>query len=277
MKKKKQKMKLWKKISLIVVVLLIAIASYLLYLFQFKEYDTADSEVAEITRETYKLELPDGSTLELDEEGNIIEADTSTADASGNETTNVDSGDGTSTSDGTTSSTDSGASGNSSKETSSGSGNSTAGSSSDSGNGSSSNGNSTSGGTTGSGSSNGNNTESGVTVATIKGKYEPVMSNLQAQANGRIDALVGRALAEYQGKKASGESVNYAYFYNKYSSAASELEGRTDKVFYQLISVIEKELEANGYGKSHAQSLVSEYEAQKEARRNALLDKAMNR
>ena len=103
------------------------------------------------------------------------------------------------------------------------------------------------------------------------------MSNLQAQANGRIDALVGRALAEYQGKKASGESVNYAYFYNKYSSAASELEGRTDTVFYQLISVIEKELESNGYGKSHAQSLVSEYEAQKEARRDALLNKAMNR
>jgi carboxylesterase type B len=105
------------------------------------------------------------------------------------------------------------------------------------------------------------------------------MSSLQGQATSRIDALVGRAYSEYQAKKATDESVNYAYFYNKYSSAAEELEGRTDKVFYQIVGVIENELKANNLAANHAQSFVTQYEKEKEkeARRSALLDKAMNR
>ncbi|EPD52237.1 hypothetical protein HMPREF1210_01590 [Paenisporosarcina sp. HGH0030] len=235
----------WKKILAAFVALFLIVGGYLIYIFQIKEYDIADSEVTEITKETYKIDLPDGTSIELDEDGNIVESEVnnnipvvstdngSSGTNSSNGTTNDDSSTGTKTS--------------------------------------------TTGNSSNGGSSTGNTPDSGVTVASIKQKYEPVMSSLQSQANSRIDALVGRAYSEYQGKKANGESINYAYFYNKYTSAASELEGRTDKVFYSAISVIEKELVANGYGKSHAQSLINDYEAEKEARRSALLDKAMNR
>lgn len=277
LKNKKSKMKLWKKILLGLLIVLLAVAAYLLYLFHFKEYDTVDSEVTEITKETYKIKLPDGSIIELDENNNIVES-------GGNGSKTIYSTDGTANEVSSVSlhNTSSGTNGNSVDTGTSDSNGSTTGNSSTGNSGSTGNGNgngSTSGGTTGSNPSNGNgnNTGAGATVATIKSKYEPVMADLQAQANGRIDALVGRAYSEYQGKKANGDSINYAYFYSKYTSAAAELEARTDKVFYQVIAVVEKELEANGYGKSHAQSFVSEYEAEKEARRNALMDKAMNR
>jgi hypothetical protein len=46
-------------------------------------------------------------------------------------------------------------------------------------------------------------------------------------------------------------------------------------VFYQVIAVIEKDLTKNGFSKSHAQSYVKEYEATKEAQRDALLSKAI--
>jgi len=269
LKKQKRKMKLWKKILLGLIVILLAVAAYILYLFQFKEYDTADSEVTEITRETYKIELPDGSVIELDENNNIVETagnvstDNGSSNASSDDDTSSESNGGSTGDTGTNNngSSDSNGSTNGNTSGSNGSGNEDG----------------TSSGGSGSNPNNGNNSGSSTTVATIKAKYVPVMSELQGQANGRIDALVGRAYSEYQGKKASGESINYAYFYNKYTSAAAELEARTDKVFYQVIAVIEKELVANGYGKSHAQSFVSQYEAEKEARRSSLLDRAMSR
>lgn len=262
----------WKKILLSFVVLLLAVGGYLLYIFKFKEYDIADEEVEEITKETYKLELPDGSTIELDEDGNIVESDSST-DGKVAAAENDDS----STGGSSNGDSDQNDSSNGSSGSNSGTSPSTNSDSSNQGdsNGSGSNGSGSSGNT---GGSTGGSSNSGeVTVASIKEKYSPVMNDLSSQANSRIDALVGRAMNEYQTKKANGESINYAYFYNKYTSAAAELEGRTDKVFYQVVAVMEKELEKNGFSKSHAQSFVSEYEAAKEARRNALLDKAMNR
>lgn len=278
MAKEKQKMKLWKKIVLVLTGILIAVAAYLIYVFQFKEYDTADSEVSEITRETYKIDLPDGSFIVLDEDGNLIESDgngsiPTSGNTNSNDSSSSENGSGTSGNSGSSdSSSGNSSNGTSGSSTSSGgTGNNSSGSTGSTGN---------SGGSSGSGSNNGGSTgtpATTATVASIKQKYEPVMGSLQSQANGRIDALVGRAINEYQTKKANGESINYAYFYNKYSSAASELEGRTDKVFYQIISVIEKELKANGLAESHAQSFVSQYEAEKEARRDALLNKAVNR
>ena len=298
----KKRFPTWLKRLLVVFGIVILLGgSYVIYLLKFKEYDVADSEVTEITRETFNIELPDGSTIELDEDGNIVESD-----VPGNTGSTSTEADGTNSSTGTESSSSeedtSGTSTNSNEGTTSSTGGSSSGSGSTSGSGgtsstgengtSSGNGSSTGntggssgngGSTGGSGSSNGGSTTTPpanverVTVASIKGKYEPVMSSLQGQASSRVDALVGRAYSEYQAKIANGESVNYAYFYNKYSSAAAELEGRTDKVFYQIVGVIENELKANNLAESHVQSFVTQYEKEKEARRSALLDKAMNR
>jgi hypothetical protein len=291
-KQEKKRMSIWlKRLILIIGTVFLLGGSYAIYLLKFKEYDVADSEVTEITRETFNIELPDGSTIELDEDGNIVESD-----VSGNTGSTSTEDDGTESSTGTESSSSEGDTSGTSTNSNEGTTSSTGGSSSGSGgtsstgeNGSSS-GNGSSTGNTGGSSGNGGSTGGSgstttpppanverVTVASIKGKYEPVMSSLQEQASSRVDALVGRAYSEYQAKIANGESVNYAYFYNKYSSAAAELEGRTDKVFYQIVGVIENELKANNLAESHVQSFITQYEKEKEARRSALLDKAMNR
>lgn len=112
------------------------------------------------------------------------------------------------------------------------------------------------------------------TVSSIKAKYMPTLRELEAQANNNINALIGRAINEYSTKKANGEKIDVGYFYNKYVSAAKALEANTDAAFNSLITIIENELEANGFDKAHAQSIRDEYEAAKEERRNSLLKKA---
>lgn len=267
----------WKKLLFSFLALLLAAGGYILYIFKFKEYDVADEEVSEITKETYKIEMPDGTTIEFDEEGNMVESDGSSVSSddlvvSAAENDDSDSSAATSDSNSGSSVSNGNGTGSSGVTNDATSGNSSTGGSS------SNNGVSNSGNTGGESSGDsGESTNNEVTVAAIKDKYMPVMNQLSSQANARIDALVGRAVNEYQTKKANGESIDYGYFYNKYTSAASELEGRTDTVFYQMVGVVEKELEKNGFSKSHAKSFIQEYEAAKEARRKALLDKAINR
>ena len=57
--------------------------------------------------------------------------------------------------------------------------------------------------------------------------------------------------------------------------AATSLEAGTDTIFTGVLSAVEKDLVANGFDKSYAQSFQSEYEATKEARRSSIIDKAM--
>lgn len=273
----------WKKILLACSVVVLAAAGYLLYIFKFKEYDVADEEVTEITKETYKIEMPDGTIIEFDEEGNMVESDGSKV-SSDDLVVSAAENDGSDSSAGSSDPNNGGSSSNGDGSDSSGNSSDSNGSTNDASKGNSSNGGASSNnggssnGNTGDSSGNsGGTTNNEVTVAAIKDKYMPVMNQLSSQANARIDALVGRAVNEYQTKKANGESIDYGYFYNKYTSAASELEGRTDTVFYQMVGVVEKELEKNGFSKSHAQSFVKDYEAAKETRRKALLDKALNR
>ena len=77
------------------------------------------------------------------------------------------------------------------------------------------------------------------TVATIKGKYAGTFSAFETQVRGKINGLVGQAKAEYDAKKANGESVSYSYFYKKYSGAATALEASTDASFEALMGVVE--------------------------------------
>ena len=85
---------------------------------------------------------------------------------------------------------------------------------------------------------------------------------------------MNRAKNEYTTKKANGESINYSYFYSKYTAAAAELENRTDSVFYAVLGSMKRELKANGLAESHADSLVTEYENRKEQRKSALMKQA---
>lgn len=288
----------WKKIVLVLGIIFLSVAGYLVYLFQFKEYDVADEQVDEITKENYEVELPDGSKIIVDGDGNVVEEGVGENSADGSKDSSSETASGTdgNSSDGSSSSNSEGgstgsisgtagtstsnggtSSGGSDKASGSGSNpGSTTGNTGSNGSGSSNSGKGSAGGSGNSGSGNsGSDAGSGkVTVAQIKQKYEPSLADIENQANSRINGLVSRAKSEYDSKKANGESISYGYFYNKYMSAATELEGRTDTVFYAVLGSMKKELKANGLAESHADSLVSEYEARKEQRKSDLISKA---
>lgn len=111
------------------------------------------------------------------------------------------------------------------------------------------------------------------TVASIKDGYRASFESLESQANAKLNSLLGVAKNEYATKKATGESISVAYFYQKYTGAAAGLEASTDSAFNALYASLQKELEVNGFDSSYAQSFKDEYEAAKGARKSNLLDK----
>lgn len=233
--------------SIIVGIIVLCAAGYLLYIMKFKEYDVADESVDEIIGESYEIELPDGTKITLSEDGEVIEdtnGDDSTASTSGgSDDASQDEG------------------------SSSSSSNNSAGGKND-GKGTTSTGT----GTTTKPTTPGKQ-ESKPTVASIKEKYTPAFHALEGQADSKLNALVGRAKNEYLSKKENGEKIDYGYFYNKYTSAATELEGRTDVVFQGVLKAVEKDLEKSGYDKSYAKSFVEEYNASKKSRKDSLMKK----
>ncbi|WP_106408207.1 hypothetical protein [Tetzosporium hominis] len=277
--------KILKIAAIVIGSLALLIGGYLLYITKFKEYDVADTQVDEIVREPYVIEMPEGGTLEIDEEGNVVEKD-----AEGNiisefkapenaedSSTVVASSGGTSSSeeeeDGEDSTSGSSQGSSSNSDSNNSSSGSTGGSSSNSGSGngsSSGSGSSGSSGGSGSGSSGGGETST-MTVADIKAKYDPVFAGLEAQAEGRLASLVSRAKAEYTEKQANGESIDYGYFYRKYSAAAANLEAATDAAFYSTLAVVQNTLVANGFNKSYAADYESQYKARKAERRSELM------
>lgn len=277
--------KYWKQITLGLTVVLLAVAGYLVYAFEFKEYETADQDVDKVTEEKIEVDLPDDSKLVVDEEGNVTEekdedkeedketdkeADktegtTASTDASATASNN-NSGSVKTVAAATTNSQTAGASsnGNSSNgKSDSNNGNN----GSNNGNGGSNNGNNNGGNKGNNGSNNGTDR---VTVSEIKARYETSLTRLEDTANARIDGLVNVAKKEYQ----ADSSPNYAYYYNKYTGAASKLEGQMDAAFYGVIGVMKRDLKANGLAESHVKSVINEYENTKKQRRNALMKKA---
>ena len=276
------------KIFLLAILALIVVGGgYLLYIFQFKEYEVADEEVDEIMENPYDITLPNGTKLVLDSEeeqdgkkkdqttgtDSKKAKDSQTAGVSSSNSTDGKTADGATNSDKSESTTgqandakqpSTGNSANTTNSTDKPAGDKTAGNKAAT--------TQPSTGSTGSG-----NPENKNTVATIKKKYEPTVNELQGQVDSKIDALIGRAKNEYSTKKANGESVNYAYFYNKYMTAAEGLEAQTDAVFNGVVKSLEKDLQANGYDKSYSQSVKDEYAAQKKARRDSIMSKAMGK
>jgi len=236
----KKKLKIFLLILLIVI---LATAGTLLYFFKFKEYDVADEEVTKVLEDPYTIEMPDGTTITLDENGDIVES-VGNAEAPGTEGT---------PSKGT--STDGSKADATATDTTKADGTTP----------------DKKGPTSTTGNTDTDSAKS--TVGTIKQKYVPTLENLQSQADTKLNTLISHAKTEYTTKKANGESISYAYFYNKYVGAAEGLEANTDAVFKGVIKAVEKDLVTNGYDKSYAQNLVDEYNAAKKARRSSLLSK----
>jgi hypothetical protein len=232
-------MKKWKIALIIVLLLVVGGAGTAYYFFELKEYETEDLAIKEITETEYTITLPTD-----DEDEEEVEVDDENSTETTGTDTNSDTNSQTQSSNGTS---DKGTTNQPSTETS---------------------------------KTTPNPTESkpkkkDITVASIKTKYEPTFVDLESQANSKIDSLIGRAFTEFQEKKANGESVSFGYFYQKYNSAAKELEKRTDAAFEIVYDALEGELKKHGFSPSHAKEFKEAYDTAKSERRSALLKKAM--
>ena len=58
--------------------------------------------------------------------------------------------------------------------------------------------------------------------------------------------------------------------------AATSMEANVDGAVKGVMSLIESELEANGYDKSHAQSFQQQYNATKKALRDEMMSQALS-
>ncbi|PWW31318.1 hypothetical protein DFO73_102314 [Cytobacillus oceanisediminis] len=111
------------------------------------------------------------------------------------------------------------------------------------------------------------------TVVSIKQKYYPSFEHLQKQANKKIDSLIAQAYKEFSDQQLKGDSISYMYFYQKYTTASSDLESNTNAAFNKIYKALQEDLKKNGFSPSHAESFKEEYEAAKKARETALLSK----
>lgn len=229
----------WKYILLVFSLLILGAGGYGVYVFKFKEYDVADPEIDEIIEDPYILTLPDGTQLVIGKDGEIIEEIAPKAEEDEEELADEENMDADNEGeDEMTDEEEQSEQGEPASEPSQ------------------------------------EQPAPKPTVAQIKQKYMPTIKDLETQANNNLDSLIGKAFSEYQAKKKNGEKISFGYFYNKYMNAALQLESSTDAVFNSIVTIVEKDLEENGFDKGHAQSLRDEYEAAKEARRSSLLNKA---
>lgn len=279
---KNSKRSFYIKLTIIIGLFLFAavfLVGILIYQFEVKEYDTADVEVEEIVRTSYKIKLPGGTELEFDEKGNLINEKAITQSASSDSSSSnqetpistdkssvlgqVISLDGQMQAQGVQNespSTNSEVESQQSQEDSSEN---------------LSNTNTTNAPKTPSTGTNQNEeeiqSEEPISASTIINAYTPAFAALEEQADVKLSALIQRAKTEYTQKQQAGEKINYAYFYSKYSGAAEELEGSTDAVFYSLLDAFKQELQVHGFATSYATGFISEYEAKKAKRRNSIM------
>jgi len=116
-------------------------------------------------------------------------------------------------------------------------------------------------------------------IQAVIDSYEGGFAKLQAQGNSVIDGLIGDAKAEYEALRASGagktELLNLAV---SYMGKATAMEKEVDAGFNALVSGVSAELKAAGMSGEEIAAYVAElqaaYKTEKDARRNALLDKA---
>lgn len=244
----KKKRKIWPYILVTFLLLVIGVAGFILYEFKLKQYDVADPVIDKILEEDFVINFPDGEQLIISKDGEIKETASKTV-----QNTTLDS---TSVADTSTNS------GSGSTATNSNSGNQNP---------------------TGASSNNTQNntektertTKTKPTQDSITAKYMPTLEALESQATEKVNVILEQAKQEYRTKKSNGENISLGYFYNKYYGAATQLETRTDTAFNSIVSMMEKELENNGYTIENVQTIREQYKATKEARKNTLMNKAL--
>lgn len=277
------------KIMLIIVLFLALIGGGTFYYFtKMKKYDVADEKVDEILEDPYSIAFPEGTPLPegvqkdeqglviVDEEGRFVLNDGTVMSSdewfSSPEYAKAVSGPAGNSEPGSAGNTSGSSNTASSAGSTSGSGGSN-GSASASPNNSSTTGSAPAGNSTDASGGSSPSSPERVTAAVIKQRYASSFESLQGQVEGQLGGLIGQAKSEYAAKKAAGETINPAYFYQKYSGAATSVEAKTDSAFNSLYNAMKSELSANGLSTSTAEEYKQQYEAAKEARKSELLSK----
>lgn len=255
-------MKKLKYVLIALGLIILCVGGYIVYELNFKSYDTADPEVDTLIDEKFDLELPDGTVINVDKDGNVVEG----KKIETNETTENIVVTGPSNSVSSNSEEDKTEINNTKGEE-----------------------NSTATNSKQLEKTNELNTskenekvkeevkeKEKVTVSMIKSKYESTFNMLENQSRARLNSLISKAANEYSTKKSNGESISYGYFYKKYMGAAKGIESATDSTVSYVVGLVEKDLQANGYDKSYAQSFKEDYKATKEALRSEMMGKVLN-
>lgn len=234
-------MKKWKIILSILLVIVIGAAGTAYYFLKVKDYHTTDKEVDKITESDYTIKLPSSDDGSINN-GDKTSGKSETADSEKNvdtDSTDHSKTDGSENISSDNDKTDASTDNQSSDES--------------------------------------ENNDVKVSAEEIKSRYKPVFEELQSQANGKINALVGHAFSEYQAKKANGEDISYSYFYSKYTSAGESLEAKTNAAFNTIYNSLVNELKENGYNADEAKEFQDQYESAKSQRRQALIKTALSK
>ncbi|MCZ0703816.1 hypothetical protein J2T56_001969 [Natronobacillus azotifigens] len=75
--------------------------------------------------------------------------------------------------------------------------------------------------------------------------YREEFSNLESKVTEKIEDIISIALTEYEDKKADGEQVSQLYFFQEYSSIATDLEKNPYGSFKKMYQALLNELQAN--------------------------------
>ncbi|THE12295.1 hypothetical protein E1I69_11370 [Bacillus timonensis] len=237
-------MKKWKIVLICVFVLLIGAGSYLYYILEVKEYNTADTQVDEITEKTFDVTLPSDTEKKQQNEAPI--EDSATDEQNSQPTTESPSANGDKKTIVSSNNKDTDVNIEKKQENKN---------------------------TSASTATDTKNKEK-PSASNITAKYEPSFKDLENQANSRVDKLISLAIAEYQAKRKNNETISYPYFYAKYTSAGKTLESSADAAFDIIYNEYTNELKINGFDSSYAEKVKSHYETSKKERRNNLLKRA---
>ncbi|PIC86121.1 hypothetical protein CSV72_09905 [Sporosarcina sp. P20a] len=245
----------------VVIALIIVSGSYLLYIFQFKEYDVADDQIDNILEDPYDVVLPKGTKLVMDQtEGKLSKV---------HPVLEEEDWEGGQSDEGTTSSSDDDTellsvtlSGDNADHSSIDRPSSISTWQDDE---------------VSNDDANSQKSTVKATVAEIKKKYEPVFTNFHEQVDDKHNSVIDRVKDEYSIKKEAEKSFSYAYMYSKYMGVADTFEAKTDFMFNGIIESLEKDLEANGYSNAYSKSFRDEYEKGKKVRRDEIFNEAMGR
>lgn len=104
----------------------------------------------------------------------------------------------------------------------------------------------------------------------IEQKYISRLQSLAALYEGKLNGLVGAAMAEYNTAKNANPNADINQLFNKYYSAGKSLEAECDSQVYSLLAAFESELTANSLPLDAVVKARESYESRKSSRAGQL-------